>query len=81
MILGIVSIHTEPQKKISFHNSIVLRGLLGIISGLRFFLEITHMKKNVYHKMQLFGKISAKSDAAFRNYWPKCEILPILRVI
>ena len=41
---------------ISFHNSIVLRGLLGIMSGLRFFPEITHMKKIIYNKMQLLAK-------------------------
>ena len=39
-----------------FHNSIVLKGLLGIMSGLRFLPEITRIKKIVYHKMQLLAK-------------------------
>ena len=77
MILGIVSFHTEHEKSLVFI-IILFRGLLGIVSILRFSQEITHMKKIVYHKMQLLAKFQPN---LMLNYWPKYEILAILRVI
>ena len=47
----------------------------------RFQPDITPMPNHAKLLSQTFGKISAKTDAAFKKYQPKGAILAVLRVI